>query len=221
MCRTPTAIVQQAAAQTPTLTPNLGRRRAAGPTGPARPGAGAGDRPPVSPRRTGHGRGPGATWGDEQLDAALFAVLGEAIAQDQLVGPDNGVADLVLAGRVGDLEADAQGIGGQGLVLELWTGVGQRAVLGIVDARRRPGTLDREQYLVGHFCELGEWQHLVVAGPANWLEHIPKAMSDELAGRSQTERSRRETSSIRPRVWRNCSFSLNRAMMFLSRGWKG
>ena len=33
--------------------------------------------------------------------------------------------------------------------------------------------------------------------------------------------SRRETSSISPRVCLNCSFSLNRAMTFLSRGWNG
>ena len=33
--------------------------------------------------------------------------------------------------------------------------------------------------------------------------------------------SSRETSSIRPRVCLNCSFSLNSAMTFLRRGWNG
>ena len=42
-----------------------------------------------------------------------------------------------------------------------------------------------------------------------------------LASRSHTDLSNRETSSIRPRVCLNCSFSLNSAMTFLSRGWNG
>ena len=86
---------------------------------------------------------------DEEFDDAFAAILGKLVAQDKLVGPGHRIARLVLTRRVADQEIHPQGRGVVDLVLQLRARLGDRSVLGKIDARRRTGVLrvDAQAYL--------------------------------------------------------------------------
>jgi hypothetical protein len=78
---------------------------------------------------------------DQEFDSALAILVGEAVAQHELVGPGDDVAGLIVPGRVHDEKVHAEGFGSEVLVRELRAGFGHGAVIGVVNARRGPGPL--------------------------------------------------------------------------------
>ena len=72
---------------------------------------------------------------------------------------------------------------------------------------------------IAHAGDLGE----LVAHLLNPEVEVLRADEKDVIGLALPDRAqeRRETSSIKPRVCLNCSFSLNRATTFFRRGWNG
>jgi hypothetical protein len=77
---------------------------------------------------------------DQQFDETLAILFGEAVAQNELVGPGDDIAGLVLPGR-SSTKVHAQGVGSEVLVRELRAGFGHGAVFGVVNAWRGTGVL--------------------------------------------------------------------------------
>ena len=60
----------------------------------------------------------------------------QEIAQDELILPGHDLTGLVMPGRIDHQEIDTEGVGEEGLVLQLRAGFGDGCVLGVVNSRR-------------------------------------------------------------------------------------
>src|SRR6266545_3957837 len=78
---------------------------------------------------------------DQEFDGACAALLGKAVAQNELIGPGDDIAGLIVPGRIHHEEVHAESAGGEGLVHELQAGFANGAVLDIVNARRGASVL--------------------------------------------------------------------------------